>query len=129
MVLPGVQALLGFQLVAVFSATFRERLTHAEQLAHLIAMLCVVLSVAFVMSPAVVHRMREPTSVSQAFLTLSSRMLMLGMMPLAAATTVDVYLIARVISQSSEVAVAAGGCCVVIFVSLWIIMPSRARLP
>lgn len=129
MVLPGIQALLGFQLVAVFSTTFRDTLSHSEQLAHLIAMLCVVLAVALVMAPAAVHRVREPASVSQAFLTLSSRLLMLGMLPVAAATSVDVYLIARVISHSTPVALTAGMLCVVIFLSAWLIVPWRARLP
>src|SRR5574338_697608 len=35
MVLPGVQALFGFQLIAVFNSTFAEKLGHFEQDLHL----------------------------------------------------------------------------------------------
>ena len=37
MVLPGVQALFGFQLIAVFNAGFGDKLTGAEQRLHLVA--------------------------------------------------------------------------------------------
>ncbi|MDQ2943358.1 MAG: hypothetical protein M3R21_06785 [Candidatus Dormibacteraeota bacterium] len=35
MVLPGIQALFGFQLIAVFNQTFSQRLSPAEQYLHL----------------------------------------------------------------------------------------------
>src|SRR5581483_5360333 len=56
MVLPGIQALFGFQLVAVFNTTFWERLTESDRILHLIAMLVVAISVALVMAPAAYHR-------------------------------------------------------------------------
>src|ERR1700754_2643659 len=75
MVLPGIQALFGFQLVAVFSNGFAA-LSASEQRLPLAAILCVVLSVALVMAPAALHRRREPRSVSRRFIELSSRLLM-----------------------------------------------------
>jgi hypothetical protein len=128
MVLPGVQALLGFQLVAVFSSGFREVLSRSEQMLHLGAVLAGVLSIATIMTPAAIHRTREPTRVSRAFIRLSSRLLMLGMVPLAIGITADVYLVARILSQSATLAVVASAMCVVVFISLWIVLPHRARL-
>lgn len=52
MVLPGVQALFGFQFVAVFSSEFGRQLSAREQLAHLIALLLVATAAALVMAPA-----------------------------------------------------------------------------
>jgi len=37
MVLPGIQALFGFQLIAVFSDGFANKLTRAEQRLHFFA--------------------------------------------------------------------------------------------
>ena len=128
MVLPGVQALLGFQLVAVFNSGFREALSRSEQLLHLGAVLAGVVSIAIIMTPAAIHRTREPTSVSRRFIELSSRLLMLGMVPLAIGITADVYLVAPILSQSPAVAVVASVMCVALFVSLWILVPRRARL-
>jgi hypothetical protein len=51
-----VQALFGFQLIALFNSTFRERLTSSEQLIHLVAIGLVAMAVALVMAPAAYHR-------------------------------------------------------------------------
>jgi len=128
MVLPGVQALLGFQLVAVFNGGFRATLSHREQLVHLAAILLVVTSVAIVMAPAAIHRMREPMSVSSGFVRLSSRLLMLGMIPLAIGMTADVYLVARIVSSSTIVATGAAIIAIAAFFVLWLFIPLRAKL-
>lgn len=44
MVLPGVQAIFGFQLIAVFNERFAAGLDSREQLAHLVALLLVGLA-------------------------------------------------------------------------------------
>jgi len=129
MVLPGVQALFGFQLIAVFNAGFTDKLTRPEQLSHLVAILCVVASVALIMAPAAIHRRREPYSVSTAFISLSSRLLRIGMAPLAAATVIDVYLVARVLAGTITAGVLAGFVCLSMFVGLWGVLPARADLP
>jgi hypothetical protein len=128
MVLPGVQALLGFQLIAVFNAGFRDNLSRAEQFAHLVAILFVVVSVAMIMSPAAIHRMREPMSVSSGFVRLSSRLLMFGMAPLAVGTAVDVYLVARIVSHSRAIAGGAMAFAIIAFVGFWVLVPLRGRL-
>ena len=54
MVLPGIQALFGFQLMAVFSQRFNE-LDHGEQALHFIAVLLIAESIGFIMTPAAYH--------------------------------------------------------------------------
>jgi uncharacterized BrkB/YihY/UPF0761 family membrane protein len=68
MVLPGIQTLFGFQLIAVFNSTFRERLSSPEQDLHLVAkilnnellglLLSAILLVVFVMLWFVLPRVR-----------------------------------------------------------------------
>src|SRR5439155_16789122 len=55
MVLPGIQALFGFQLIAVFSARFQSALTANEQRLHMVAIVLIVLSTAMIMTPAAYH--------------------------------------------------------------------------
>ena len=55
MVLPGIQAFFGFQLIAVFNTGFQD-LTHTEQVLHLIALLLLAVSIALIMTPAAYHR-------------------------------------------------------------------------
>ena len=45
MVLPGIQALFGFQLIAVFNDGFSQKLSHGEQLLHLLAIVLVVVAI------------------------------------------------------------------------------------
>ena len=56
MMLPGIQALFGFQLIAVFNERFHQ-LTEADQVLHYIALLLVALAIAIIMTPAAYHRL------------------------------------------------------------------------
>jgi hypothetical protein len=65
MVLPGIQALFGFQLIAVFNAKFWE-MTHSHRVIHLVVIGLVAIAIALVMTPAAYHRAalknaRQPT--------------------------------------------------------------------
>jgi hypothetical protein len=51
MVLPGIQALFGFQLIAAFNATFRQ-LEPQEQILHFVALVLVAVAIAIIMTPA-----------------------------------------------------------------------------
>ena len=57
MVLPGIQALFGFQLIAVFNDGFAEKLSSGEQRLHFAALVLVALATGLVMAPAAIHRM------------------------------------------------------------------------
>jgi Family of unknown function (DUF6328) len=62
MVLPGIQALFGFQLMAVFNQRLNE-LGEAEKLTHFVSALLIALSIGPIMTPAAYHRHVEPGSV------------------------------------------------------------------
>src|SRR5947209_17355247 len=82
MVLPGIQALFGFQLVAVFNQRF-EQIPFSHQVAHLAAATLVAVSAGLVMTPAAYHRAVEPQRVSDRFVLVSTRLLLLSMLLLA----------------------------------------------
>src|SRR5689334_6055807 len=94
MVLPGIQALFGFQLIAVFNQGFWERLEPYEQRLHLFAVVLVAVAVALVMTPAAYHRQLKHQALSQRFVVLSSRFLLWSMFPLMTAICLDWYVIA-----------------------------------
>jgi hypothetical protein len=68
MVLPGIQALFGFQFITVFNASFADKLTSTEQRLHLLALGLVAIAGALVMAPAAYHRQTGPLEVSDHFL-------------------------------------------------------------
>ena len=107
MVLPGIQALFGFQLVAVFNQAFSEKLTSGEQRLHLLAIALVAVAVAIIMTPAALHRGIGPMEVSATFVRASTSLLLGSMLPLALGICVDFYLVGRAILGSPLIAVGA----------------------
>src|SRR5436190_6639245 len=74
MVLPGIQALFGFQLIAVFSDGF-GRLANTEQLAHLGSIFLVTISISLIMTPAAYDRIVNDPTISRGFIRLASRVI------------------------------------------------------
>ena len=54
-VLPGIQALFGFQLIAVFNERFRQE---GQQLIHFTAIMLVAIAIALIMTPAAFGSLR-----------------------------------------------------------------------
>lgn len=125
MVLPGLQALFGFQLIAVFNQRFGELLSPGEQRLHLLAIALSAVAVALIMTPAAFHRQRHPEAVTQAFVRLSSRLLLASMPPLALSVCADFYLIARVLLDARGAALGAA-LLLAVYLLLWFLLP-RAR--
>jgi len=126
-VVPGMQALFGFQLIAVFTTSFKEDLSPTERVLHLVAILLVTIAVALVIAPAALHRQMEPMAVSRRFIAISSRLLMASMAPLAAGICLDVYIVARVILGTSVGAAIIAALLLGVFIVFWLVVPRRAR--
>jgi hypothetical protein len=126
-VVPGMQALFGFQLIAVFSAAFREQLSSAERTLHLAAIVLLTIAIVFVMAPAALHRQVEPQAVSRRFITISSRLLMASMAPLAVGICLDVYLVARIIVGSPGIAGMVAALLLGVFTVFWLLLPRVVR--
>lgn len=126
MVLPGVQAVLGFQLVAVFNQRFQE-LSSAEQLLHLVAFLLVALAMGLMMTPAAYHRQVERGRVSRRFVNLSSALLTFAMLPLIAGVCLDTYIISRLILDGPRMAMTVAGGVGIVLAGLWYALPAACR--
>jgi hypothetical protein len=124
-VLPGIQALFGFQLAVMFSERFDRILTHAQQVLHLLAMALVAIAIALIMTPAAYHRQAEPQQASDHFVRLSSRLLLASMPPLAVAICLEFYLVAQIVLD--EAAACIAGAMLMVFVLLWRVLPRIVR--
>jgi len=126
-VLPGIQALFGFQLIAVFNRPFFD-LDGSEQLVHLAALVLVAVAVGLIMAPAAYHRLAEPGAVSRRWIELASRDIAWAMGALMVATGLDVYLVAVMISQRTAASVAVGVAVAAVLGWLWFALPlARGR--
>jgi hypothetical protein len=126
MVLPGVQALFGFQLIAVFNSGFAEHLSPVEQRIHLLALALVAVASALVMAPAAYHRQTRPREASARFLLLGSRLLLCAMIPLMVGIGLDFYLIARIILGARSLSALLASLLIVVFAILWFGLPRVA---
>jgi Family of unknown function (DUF6328) len=127
MVLPGVQALFGFQLIAVFNQGFSARLTPLEQEFHLLALALVAISIALVMTPAALHRQSGPQEASARFLRVAGRLLLASMPPLMLGMGIDFYLIANIVLDEARSAAAAATTLVAFFACCWFVFPRAYR--
>jgi chloramphenicol 3-O-phosphotransferase len=125
MVLPGIQALFGFQLVAVFSDRFDE-LGPWDQRLHLVGIALVAISAALVMTPAAYHRRRGGRLVTDTFIHVASALLVASMLPLAATLGIDFFLIATLVFGSEAQAAPFAVALFAVMVFLWFIFP---RMP
>src|SRR5258708_723176 len=122
MVLPGIQALFGFQLIVVFNPGFSQKLSAGEQNLHLLAILLLAIAIALIMTPAAYHRQTGPMKVSRRFIRLASRLLLASMAPLALSICIDFYLVGHVIYGGILVPLLATLLFATI-ITLWFILP------
>jgi hypothetical protein len=126
-VLPGIQSLFGFQLIAVFNERFSELLSKEEQWLHLLAVGLVAVSVALIMSPAAYHRQTSPKKATGRFIRIATRLVFWSIPPLAIALSIEFYVISRIVLDGPLAPVLA----TIVFavcVFLWFVLPRSSSL-
>lgn len=126
MVLPGLQALFGFQLIAFINEGF-DKLSGNQKLVHFIALSATLLSAIIVMTPAAYHRIAEKWRASHAFIRVSSRLVAAAMAVFLAGFTLELWLIADLIFRNSAVSLGMAGLVFIIGAGLWFVWPMSQR--
>ena len=127
MVLPGMQALFGFQLIAVFNERFKE-LTENERLIHFSATVLVTIAIALIMTPAAYHRLAEQTTISKFFVWLTSWLIAAAMVPLMLGLTLEVYLLGLLVIGDPKTSLTVSTALLAVFSLLWFVFPLAMRL-
>jgi hypothetical protein len=127
MVLPGIQALLGFQLVAVFNQRFAELLPFGARVLHLASIVLVATAIALIMAPAAYHRQAERGTISRHLANLGSRLITTAMAPLTAAIALEVGLVAYAILATVWVSILLALLLALFFTALWFVYPALKR--
>ena len=91
--IPGAQALFGFQLAVMLTETFGE-LAQSAKIVHTAALCCIVLVVILLMAPAAFHRIAYGGNNTEAFYRLGSYLIVIAALPLALGITLDLYVAA-----------------------------------
>jgi hypothetical protein len=123
MILPGVQALFGFQLIAVFNSEFWARLSYREQLLHWFSLGLVAIAAMLILAPAAYHRQVEVDRVTEEFIHFATRAIFWGLFPLMTAICLDFYLIGRLITRNPTISAIAASALLSAFVGTWFVFP------
>ncbi|MDB6083209.1 MAG: hypothetical protein JWN43_1090 [Gammaproteobacteria bacterium] len=90
-ILPGAQALLGFQLIVMMTKAFDE-LPASSKIVHLAALMCVVLTIVLLISPAAIHRVTFGGADDPRMHSIGSLLIAAALLPLACAMACDVWI-------------------------------------
>ncbi|RZS44900.1 hypothetical protein EV193_101781 [Herbihabitans rhizosphaerae] len=121
----GVQILFGFLLAVAFTEVY-TRADDFQRGVHLVTVLFSVAAVALLTAPAAWHRMLFRQGQRPVILRVANTLAMWGMACLAAAMTGTVLLLTDV-ALGTGFAVAVAAVTAVGFVTLWFVLPFRAR--
>jgi hypothetical protein len=124
-VLPGVQALFGFQWVAFFNQRFTE-LSSAEQRLHLTAVGLIAVAAALVMTPAAYHRSLGLDAVDDHFLRVSTRLIFASMFLLSLGIAIDFYIVSTFVLGPTITSVSLAVLLWVVLAALWFAFPMTA---
>lgn len=117
-VLPGAQALLGFQFATMLMEAF-EKLPASSKYVHLASLALMALTVIILMTPAAYHRIVERGEETEHFHRFASRMLLIAMVPLALGMCGDLFVVVRKITHSALAGIIGAGVMLIFFYGLW----------
>ncbi|MBV9865689.1 MAG: hypothetical protein JO316_10085 [Abitibacteriaceae bacterium] len=118
MVLPGAQALLGFQFIGMMKEGF-DKLPASSQHLHLVSLALIAFSTILLMAPAAYHRLVEKGEATEHFYHFASHMVLGAMVPLALGICLDFYIVVRKVTASPAFAIAATVVMLCLFFGFW----------
>lgn len=126
-VLPGVQALLGFQFAAYLTEGFAKAPAGAR-LAHSVSLGLLLLSMVLLMTPAPFHRLAEHGQDTERVYRVGSAMVLTGLAALLFGVAGDVYVAIDVIFRRTDLALFGAGGAAALALTVWFVYPLVTRL-
>ena len=117
-VIPGSQALLGFQFIAMLMDGF-SRLPRTSQYAHLVGLLLIALSTIFLMAPAAYHRIVERGEDTERLWRYARSMLLAAMAALAAGLATEFFVVCRVVTNDARSSMILSAILFAVFALTW----------
>ena len=117
-VLPGAQALLGFQFITMFMDGF-DKLPNSLKYVHMISLGLMSLTIILLMAPAAYHRIAEQGNDTERLHRVTSNFLIAAMITLPLGICGEVYLVFRKVSGSLATSVALTTVVLAFFYGTW----------
>jgi Family of unknown function (DUF6328) len=127
MVLPGAQALLGFQFITIFMDRF-QAMPHALRILHVASMLSVALCTVLLITPAAYHRLAEAGEDSEEFHGFASRILLTAMVFLGLGVSGDFCVVLLQGTQMPALSIVISALLLLFYFAIWFGYPTwKAR--
>lgn len=120
--LPGAQALFGFQMAALLTEAFAS-LPASSKFLHAVALCCIALAVILLMAPASFHRIAFHGENTESFHRIGSGFVIASAIPLAAGITGDLYVAVTKALNSAAAGAVLAIATAALLVTLWFIRP------
>jgi hypothetical protein len=117
-ILPGAQALFGFQLSIVLTQAF-EQLPTGSRIAHAISIAFVAVSVMLLMAPAAYHRIVYAGEDSDEMHRTGSFLVTAATLPLAIGLAIDIHVVMAKIANSGAAGLVSGIAALLLLLGLW----------
>jgi len=117
-VLPGAQALLGFQLVTMFMDGF-DKLPNSSKFIHIASLALIALTTILLMTPAAFHRIAEGGEDTERMHTVASALLMGAMITLPLGICGDVFVVIEKVTKSISISVTCAILALAFFYGTW----------
>jgi hypothetical protein len=118
MVLPGAQALIGFQFIVVLADTF-DGLPQSLKILHLASLFSVAFCTVLLIAPAAYHRIVCHGEDSEDLLQFASAFILAAMVPLAFGLSGDFLIVTWMVTRSMPVALAASAAMLALLLGFW----------
>ena len=125
-IIPGAQALLGFQLAVTLTKASSE-LPPESKIAHAVALCCLAIAVLFLMALASLRRIGFNGENDLQFLKVGSWFVIAAPLPLAFAIALDTYVAAGRAVESRSTALALAAAAIVALLGTWYAYPIWRR--
>jgi hypothetical protein len=126
-IIPGGQALLGFQLVATLTRPF-VKLPDSAKYIHAVALCAVMFAVTLLMTPAALHRIAFHGEDDETFFRIGSGLVIAAACPLALGISAEVYVVFFEVSDSMRISALAALLSLLVLLGLWFAYPVWRRL-
>jgi hypothetical protein len=126
-IIPGAQALLGFQFIAMLTSGF-DRLPQSVKAVHALALCLVAIDVILLMTPAALHRLSFNGEDSRSFLRMGSALVIAAPCFLAAGIAAETFVVLHKVSANADWPPMGALVSFVALVSLWYAIPAWLRI-
>ena len=125
-IIPGAQALFGFQFIAMLTSGF-DRLPQTTKIIHAAALCLIVVNVILLMTPAALHRLSFGGEESEKFLQIGSALVITAPLFLAGGIAAQVYVVMQKTFVTGTWAATAGIANLVLLMLFWYAFPLALR--